>query len=355
MRTPIDLRLAPGQSLTPLLNAHGDLQEELFAAAQAARNRTFGAKVFVRAVVEVSNFCRQNCNYCGMRRDNRDLSRFRLSLDKLRRIVFDALPASVTDINIQAGEDPVVVREIVLPLIREIKAQTPLGVSVCLGTLPASSYQSLFEAGARYYIIKLETGDAAHYEAVQSPGTLEKRIEAILQLQEMGWQVSSGFIYGLPGQTLAHREATLRLLAKLPLTGNSVSPFIPGAQTPYASEPTADLTGLLNCLALMRLLNPDRIIPAVSALNIVGANGYKRALEIGANLATINLTPPEERGHYLLYKKDRFIMDETRVLAAVEKAGCTASATSLESHLAAAAPSHPVVSHQQFRKMILAA
>src|SRR5258707_11135529 len=125
------------------LRAEGSRQEELFALALAERVRMFGNEVFVRGVVEVSNFCRQNCSYCGMRRDNRALDRFRIEADKLIDLLVHHRPASITDINIQAGEDPVAVREIVVPLVRAIRQHTPLGVSVCLGTLSTREYAEL--------------------------------------------------------------------------------------------------------------------------------------------------------------------------------------------------------------------
>jgi len=328
--------MAPLQSPLPNLDTRGWLradgarQEELFALAQAERIRVFGAEVFIRGVLEVSNFCRQNCSYCGMRRDNRSLDRYRIAADTLIDLLVHHRPASITDINIQAGEDPVAVREIVLPLIRAIRAQTPLGISVCLGTLSPREYAELRKAGASFYIIKLETGDAGHYRAMNSPGRdLTKRTDAIRHLAATGWAVSSGLIAGLPGQTDEMLVATLDLLAELPLAGNSVSPFIPGTETPLAEEAAAAPSLTLNCVALMRLRNPERIIPAVSAMNLVGKGTYAQAIRAGANLATINLTPAEVRGDYLLYTRDRYIMDEERVLTAIDDAGCRASAGQL--------------------------
>ena len=312
------------------LRADGSRQEELFARAQAERDRVFGAEVFVRGVVEVSNFCRQNCSYCGMRRDNRSLDRYRIAADKLIDLLVHHRPASITDINIQAGEDPLAVREIVLPLVRAIRAETPLGISVCLGTLSTREYAELRDAGASFYIIKLETGDAGHYRAMNSPGRdLSKRTDAIRHLAATGWAVSSGLIAGLPGQSDEMLGATLDLLSDLPLAGNSVSPFIPGTETPLAHETAAPPSLTLNCVALMRLRNPERIIPAVSAMNLVGKGTYAQAIRAGANLATINLTPAEERENYLLYTRDRYIMDEQRVLDAIESAGCRAATSQL--------------------------
>ena len=147
------------QSLMPggeLLKSRGRAQKDFHEqAAQAARKR-FGNRVFVRAVVEVSNFCRENCAYCGMRRDNRNLTRFRAHHDQLAELLIHHRPASVTDVNIQAGEDPVAVREVVLPLIKTLRRETNLGVSVCLGSLSPAMYAELKEAGASIYIIKFE-------------------------------------------------------------------------------------------------------------------------------------------------------------------------------------------------------
>jgi biotin synthase len=298
--------------------------------AGALRDQVFGREVFVRGVIEVSNFCRQNCNYCGMRRDNRDLKRFRVELESLRELVRHGLPDIITDLNIQTGEDVVGDREIVLPLIETIRREKPdLGISVCLGTLDAKLYDELKAAGASYYIIKMETGNREHYVQVQAPGTFDKRIAAIRYLAASGWSVSSGFILGLPGQTPEHVEETLQLLGELPLVGASVSPFISGEQTPFTGHPSGNFEETIRCIAQLRLQNPSYIIPAISALNLVNEDGYVRALKAGANLATINLTPASNRNDYLLYKRNRFIMHEQRVTEAIEKAGCSISTVSI--------------------------
>lgn len=311
------------------LNAEGGEQKKLRALAEEKRQEIFGQTIFVRAVVEVSNYCRENCAYCGMRRDNRDLQRYRLDLDILRQVIFESMPSTVTDLNIQTGEDPVAVREIVLPLIREVREKTSLGVSVCLGTFSQEIYEALREAGASYYIIKLETGNADHYRTMQSPGDFQERLDAIRRLAEGGWHVSSGLIYGLPDQTEAHVLESIKLLCELPLSGCSVSPFIPGEGTPFAKQKIAKIGPTLNAVAMMRLSCPHWVIPAVSAMNLVNDEGYSGALQAGANLTTINLTPEEQRKEYQLYKKERFIMKEERVLKAIEKVGGVPSETSL--------------------------
>jgi len=318
----------------PVIEATGAAQEALHnRAADAARDQ-FGDRVFVRAVVEASNYCRQNCDYCGMRRDNRSLSRFRAESEQLADLLIHNRPESVTDVNIQTGEDPVAAREVVLPLVRAIRRETPLGISVCLGNLGPALYAEFKEAGAATYIMKFEMAGPSRYERFHAPGTLANRIRHIRILADSGWNVSSGFIAGLPGQTTVDLLTSLALSKTLPLSGCSVSPFIPGDETPLMNAPESDINRTLNCMAAMRLMRPDWVIPSVSALNLAQpGEGYRRGLRTGANLVTINLTPEEMRGNYLLYKRDRFIMTEERILNAIEAEGLSPSKQSLADYL----------------------
>jgi biotin synthase len=307
------------------LALNGAAQSALHERAAAATREQFGNKVFVRAVVEVSNFCRENCAYCGMRRDNRDLARFRAKHEQIAELLIHHRPASVTDVNIQTGEDPVAARELVLPLIESLRRETPLGISVCLGTLTPELYDELQSAGASIFIMKFECGDAAQYEQLEAPGTLAERLRHIRLLSEGGWNVSSGFIVGLPGQTPRDVLKNLDLARSLPLHGCSVSPFIPGEDTPLAGNPTANPDWTFNCVSALRLMRPDWIIPAVSAFNLAAQDGYRRGLRAGANLVTINMTPTDVRGDYVIYKRDRFIMTEERVLEAISAEGLAPS------------------------------
>ncbi len=307
------------------LVATGMAQLAFHERAAAATRKRFGKDVFVRAVVEVSNFCRENCAYCGMRRDNRSLTRYRAKTEQIAELLIQHRPASVTDVNIQAGEDPVAVREVVLPLIKTLRRETPLGISVCLGTLVPELYAELQSAGASIFIMKFEIGDATQYKQLEAPGDLAERLRHIRLLAENGWRVSSGFIAGLPGQTAGDLVNNLELARSLPLSGCSVSPFIPGEDTPLAGNPVANSDWTFNCVSALRLMRPDWVIPAVSAFNLAAQDGYRRGLRAGANLVTINLTPTEVREDYVIYKRDRFIMTEERVLAAIAAEGLVPS------------------------------
>jgi biotin synthase len=323
----------------PTIEATNEAQEELHLRAVEATRNHFGDRVFVRAVVEASSYCRQNCDYCGMRRDNRSLSRFRAESDQLAELLIHHRPESVTDVNIQTGEDPVAAREVVLPLVRALRRETPLGISVCLGNLGPALYAELQQAGATTYIMKFEMAGPARYERFHAPGTLAGRLRHIRMLADTGWNVSSGFIAGLPGQTTPDLLTNLALAKTLPLSGCSVSPFIPGDETPLKEAAGSDINRTLNCMAAMRLTRPDWVIPSVSALNLAQpGEGYRRGLRTGANLVTINLTPEEMRGNYLLYKRDRFIMTEDRILSAIETEGLTPSTQSLADYLQSQRP-----------------
>lgn len=303
-------------------------------AWQVAREQ-FGAEVFLRGVVEVSNYCRENCHYCGMRRDNRSLDRYRASVDALAEMLVHHRPGSITDLNIQTGEDPRAAEEVVLPLVRILTRETPLGVSVCLGTLDRGLTREIRAAGASLYIIKFEVADAELYRSLEAPGDLQERTNHIRWLAENHWRVSSGFIAGLPQEPRETPLRNLELAASLPLSGCSVSPFVPGEATPLSTAAAASLDRTLNCMASLRLMRPEWLVPAVSALDLAGpGEGYRRGLRAGANLCTINLTPSTVRQDYLLYRRDRHIMNEERVLAALEAEGLRPARSSLYSALA---------------------
>lgn len=312
------------------LTARNGEQERLHERARAVTDAAFGRRVFIRAVVEVSNFCRENCHYCGMRRDNQGLHRARLAADELLELLVQHRPAAVTDIMLQGGEDPVAAREIAVPLVRSLRRETSCGVSVCLGTLDRALCAELKAAGASVWVLKFETSDPQLYEQREAPGTLHQRVEQLRWLAANGWWVSSGFIVGLPGQTVESWLADCQLAARLPVRGCSASPFVPGEATPLAGASPGDVEATLNCMASLRLMRPDWVIPAVSALNIgQPGSGYRRGLRAGANLVTINLTPRDLQREYLIYKRDRFIMNEERVMAALEAEGLSPSTQGL--------------------------
>src|SRR5438552_13436459 len=162
-----------------VLNCQGDAQQSFHERAAEAARRQFGRQVFLRAVVEASNYCREKCNYCGMRRDNTALHRYRARFEQLADLLIHHRPPSITDVNIQTGEDPVAVRQVVIPLIKALRRETPLGISVCLGTLNPRLYAELKAAGASIYILKFEMAVAKEYSRLEAPGSFHERLEHI--------------------------------------------------------------------------------------------------------------------------------------------------------------------------------
>jgi biotin synthase len=274
-----------------------------------------------------------------MRRTNRGLTRYRAKPDLLAELLIHHRPASVTDVNIQAGEDSIAVREVALPLIQILRRETSLGITVCLGNLQRELYAELKAAGASVYIMKFELANEERYAELEAPVSFTDRLANINHLASTGWHVSSGFIAGLPDQTDDDLLANFALARKLPLRGCSVSPFVPGEDTPLASAKYSDINLTLNCMAALRLMRPDWVIPAVSALNLAEpGTGYRRGLRCGANLVTMNLTPPDLRDNYLIYKRDRFIMTEERILQAIAAEGLTPSPASMADYFSSVQP-----------------
>lgn len=353
VRTPTYLlRFVPAARPLPSLedlSARGEAQAALHVRAREVTRERFGDAVFVRGVVEVSNYCREDCAYCGMRRSNRRLERFRADRQQLETWLLRQRPAMVTDLNFQAGEDPSVVREVVVPLLETLRRETDLGLSVGLGTLDAALYRELRQAGAAVYILKFETADPGHYRALRAPGTLPERLAHLRLLADQGWRVSSGFIAGLPDQPPERLRQNFELADSLPLCGCSVSPFVPGEDTPLRHLPAGDVDLTLNCIAALRLLRPDWVIPAVSALNLHrganGGEGYRRALRAGANLVTLNLTPPRWREEYPIYTRHRYIVSANYLRETLAAEGLQPAARGLVAYweAARAAPAARVV------------
>jgi biotin synthase len=293
-------------------------QAALHERALAATLALFDRRVFVRAVVELSNFCRDNCHYCGMRRDNCMPSRAGARHDGLAELLIQHRPKAVTDVKIQSGEDPVAAREVVLPPVHMLRRETGLGFSACLGTLDRRVYSEPKAAGASVYILKFETADARHSARKEAPGCLNERPEHIRPLLASGWKVTSGFIVGLPGHDVPALLACYRMAGELLAHGRSVSPFVPGESTPSASAAPGDIETTLNFMAMLRLTQLDWVIPAVSALNPGQTGcGYWRGLCAGANMVIINLIPHNLQQDYIFYERDRFIMGEERLLTAI--------------------------------------
>ncbi len=276
------------------------LDLDLWEAASRLRRASWGQDVFLRGIVEFSNHCAQNCLYCGLRRHNGALARYRLTED----VVFAAATA-VRDLGLgtvvlQSGEDAACCPESIAGLITRIKIELGLAVTLSLGEHPPETYALWRTAGADRYLLKLETLDESLYAALRPGRKLAERLRALETLAELGYETGSGLIAGLPGEKPAALQRGLEFLAGLGLDMVSISPFVPAPGTPLNADPPCALPDILNAMAAARALMPTAHIPVTSALGLHGDAVRLTALEVGDVLMP-SLTPATVRGNYAIY------------------------------------------------------
>ncbi|HEV3141348.1 MAG TPA: radical SAM protein [Vicinamibacterales bacterium] len=308
-----------------MITAEGAAQERLHAQAAAIRDRVFERSVVVRGVIEITNLCRVNCDYCPMRRDNtRQNTPFTLDRDAVLAAARAVRDAGINVIAFQGGEIPQTTRLVVevLPQVRALfndRVEVLLG----LGVKSEAEYRALKERGADTYIVKHETADAILHRRIRQE-ELEVRLTAIRTLLRLGYRVGSGCIVGLPGQTVESLADDIRLAHSLGVHMCSASPFVPTADTPFARAAPGSISRTLNVMAAMRLVNPHWLIPTVSALEQQTGGGQCAGLRAGANVITVNFTPADQRNHYLIYGGTRHIVKHEKVRRQIESVGLVA-------------------------------
>ena len=309
------------RELVQLLSASGDDQENLFRQARAARDSRIGA-LTVRGVIEVTNSCRVDCTYCPMRTSNRDLKpRYLLSDDSILEQASLIHAAGIDVVLLQGGETRAALATVrrVLQQIRKM-FDDRVELIVNLGTLDADDYRTLKELGADRYIIKFETSDPGLHLHHRGE-TLDQRRQSIGAVIDSRLSLGTGSIVGLPGQAVEAIADDLMYAAALSPEMCSVSPFMPAPGTPLAGEPPGSVDLTLNALAALRLLLPSADIPSVSALEQSARGSQVRGLMAGANVMTVNFSPPAKRADYLIYGKERFIVGLDHVRASAALAG----------------------------------
>jgi biotin synthase len=327
-RRPISLRRPLDRAeLTQALGARGADQQALFARARAARAQAVGDQVILRGVVEVTNVCRVNCEYCPMRRDNlRTLHRYTLDVRGLVGAAEAIRDAGIDVVFIQGGEIPQTTKLVgeALPKIRTLFGDR-VEVLLSLGIKSRAELSHLRDRGATSYILKHETSDPELSRRLRHQ-TLASRIRCLEDLLDLGYRVGTGTIVGLPGQTAGSIVDDILLGRELGVHMCSASPFVPAPDTPLRDCAPGSVDTTLNAIAAMRLTNPDWLIPAVSALEKGEQDGQARGLAAGANVITTNFTPPRAMDSYLIYGKDRFVvtlehMTRTLATAGLERGG----------------------------------
>jgi biotin synthase len=309
-------------TISAWLQAKEDQQQKLFAAARGARRTAFGNRVIVRGLMEVTNLCRVNCDFCPMRRDNtRRNTIFELSEEQILEIAARIKESGINIVFLQAGEVKRTTQIVgnVLPKIRTI-FDGAVELLLCLGNKSEAEYIFLKNQGATSYIVKHETSDLQLNERLRH-SSFATRIESLRALVRTGYKVGTGAIVGLPGQTMESLADDLLLARDIGAHMVSASPFIPAPDTPLAHHPPGDMNVTLNFIALARLMNPRWLVPSVSALETRRSGGQSAGLAAGANVLTVNFTPVNERENYLIYGKDRYIVHNDYVNEIVAKSG----------------------------------
>lgn len=300
------------------LQARGNEQEDLHQRASKVRDEVFRGKCFVRSVVEITNACQVNCDYCEMRKDNKALKRYTFTEDKILEAISEVSKASIKTVMLQGGQTPGT-RQLALSVLKSVNDE--LDIILCLGNKELEEYQALRKNGAKGYILKLETTDARlHYQLRKT--SLQERLDCLLNLRQLGYHVGTGIIACLPGQDLESIVDDLYFIGQQSWSMCSVSPFIPptnGNSNP-THHPPRDLDLTLNIIAILRLMHPSAMIPTVSALEMLQTDAQIKGLQAGANLITLNYTPEAFRKDYRIYNKNRFIVSLEHAKQVIGKA-----------------------------------
>jgi len=286
---------------------------ELWERADATRRAHVGDAVHLRGLIEVSNHCVRRCAYCGLRAPNVKLGRYRMTTEQIMACVRQAVALGYGTVVLQAGEDPLLTTEWVAALVKRIRVETPLAITLSLGEVDDDALRTWRDAGADRYLLRFETSNRALYDRLHPPrpGRVSDRPAILRRLRELGYEVGSGVMVGLPGQTYEDLASDLELFRELDLDMIGLGPYIPHPETPLCAEaaraagpeqvPNDELT-TYKMIALARLMCPRANIPSTTALATLNrAQGRELGLRRGANIVMPNLTPVELRARYEIY------------------------------------------------------
>lgn len=277
--------------------------ELLRLRADEVRQRYYGKKVWLRGLIEISSYCRNNCLYCGIRRGNKNAERYRLTPEEILRCCETGYELGFRTFVLQGGEDAYFTDELLCPVIAEIKKRFPdCAVTLSLGERSEESYRLLKSAGADRYLLRQETVSPELYSCLHpSEMLLENRKKCLFTLKKLGYQTGTGFMVGAPFQTTENIIADLRFMQQLQPEMIGIGPFVPHHDTAFANEKggTAELT--LRLLGILRLMFPSVLLPATTALGTIAPDGRERGLKNGCNVVMPNLSPVSVRKKYELY------------------------------------------------------
>lgn len=310
--------------LANALNLIGEFQEELFKMAQEKRLASFPDNhVQVRSVIEISNVCRQKCRYCAIGGKDQKLN-YTLNANTIGLLISYLYEKGRRNILLQSGENisDDFVNDTASAIAKAKESYPDLRIILCMGDLSYSQYERLFKAGATDYILKFETSNESLFKYCKPNDTLENRLKCINNLHQIGYRVGSGNIVGLPKQSVMDLVDDLLLIHELPLSMNSATIFIPAENSDFANEPAGNPIHTLNMMALMRIMNPTRLMPTTSSLEKMINDGQFLGLQAGANTVTIHDGTPEDlQQHFPIYSAKRVRPQMEHFKDILERAG----------------------------------
>lgn len=276
---------------------------EVETRARRARDGRYGHNVFIRGLIELTNYCQNDCLYCGIRKSNADVRRYRLSKDEVLERCALGYDLGFRTFVLQGGEDPYYADDVLCDIVGAIRAQHPTcAITLSMGERSRASYQALFDAGADRYLLRHETADCAHYRSLHPADmSCENRQSCLYALKEIGYAVGAGFMVGTPGQTAWHLARDMVFLQDLQPEMVGIGPFVPHHSTPFGNHPGGSLEMTLFMLACTRLALPHALLPATTALGTIDESGREKGMDAGANVLMPNLSPVEHRADYSLY------------------------------------------------------
>lgn len=283
-------------------NLSEENKEYLIEKAHRVAVENYSKNVYIRGLIEFTNYCIRDCKYCGIRKSNHKADRYRLSIDEILECADIGDKLGYKTYVLQGGEDSYFTDEKMVEIIKKIKEKYPgNAITLSLGERSYKSYKKMFNAGADRYLLRHETASKDLYESLHPNGSFENRIQCLKNLKEIGYQVGAGFMVGLPNQSNKNLIDDLIFLKELNPHMCGIGPFIPHKDTPLANEKGGTLEKTITMLALVRLMLPKILLPATTALGSIDPLGREKGLKAGANVVMPNLSPTNVREKYSLY------------------------------------------------------
>jgi biotin synthase len=274
----------------------------LYSKADKIRKKYVGDEVHLRGLIEFSNYCINNCYYCGLRRDNKSIERYRMNHDEILETCSLAKNMGFRTIVLQSGDDPYYTAEIMESLIRQIKQNFDVAVTLSIGERKKADYECMYKAGADRFLLKFETSNRDLYAKMHPGLDFDHRIKILKWLKEIGYQTGSGIMVGLPGQSIEDLAEDILKFRDLDLDMIGIGPFVCHGGTPFAGSKNGDVELTFKVIALTRIVTKNTHIPSTTAIATLWPNGGReQALSLGANVVMPNLTPIKYRSLYEIY------------------------------------------------------